>query len=46
MAERLVWQRTTLGLTQKHAAAEIGVDQGTLAPDLRSLGRTGPYLGS
>ena len=31
MAERLVRQRTTLGLTQKQAAAVIGVDQGTLA---------------
>lgn len=31
MAERLVRQRTTLGLTQKRAAAEIGVDPATLA---------------
>lgn len=31
MAERQLWQRTTLGLTQKQAAAEIGVDHGTLA---------------
>jgi DNA-binding XRE family transcriptional regulator len=29
--ERLVRQRTMLGLTQKSAAREIGVDQGTLA---------------
>ena len=29
--ERLVRRRTTLGMTQKDAAAELGVDQGTLA---------------
>ncbi len=31
MAEQLVRHRTTLGLSQKEAAREIGVDQGTLA---------------
>ena len=30
--ERLVRHRTTLGLSQKETAREIGVDQGTLAP--------------
>jgi transcriptional regulator with XRE-family HTH domain len=29
--ERLVRQRTMLGLTQKETAQELGVDQGTLA---------------
>lgn len=28
--ERLVRQRTTLGLSQKEAASRLGVDQGTL----------------
>ena len=32
MAERLVRRRTSLGLTQKEAAVQIGVDAGTLAP--------------
>jgi transcriptional regulator with XRE-family HTH domain len=31
MAGQLVWQRTSLGLTQKEAALRIGVDQSTLA---------------
>jgi transcriptional regulator with XRE-family HTH domain len=31
LAERLVRQRTGLGLSQKEAANRIGVDQGTLA---------------
>ena len=31
MGERLVRHRTTLGMTQKETALEIGVDQGTLA---------------
>jgi DNA-binding transcriptional regulator YiaG len=29
--ERLVWRRTTQGMTQKEAARGLGVDQGTLA---------------
>jgi len=31
LAERLVRHRTTLGMSQKEAAREIGVGQGTLA---------------
>jgi transcriptional regulator with XRE-family HTH domain len=31
LGERLVRHRTTLGMSQKEAAQEIGVDQGTLA---------------
>lgn len=31
LAVRLVWRRTSLGLTQKEAAQRIGVDQSTLA---------------
>jgi predicted transcriptional regulator len=31
LADRLVRHRTSLGMTQKEAAAEIGVDQGTSA---------------
>ena len=31
LAEQLVRQRTTLGLSRKEAAAKIGVDPGTLA---------------
>jgi transcriptional regulator with XRE-family HTH domain len=31
LAEQLVRQRTTLGLSQKESAGRIGVDQGTLA---------------
>ena len=31
LAERLIRQRTTMGLSQKEAARAIGVDQGTLA---------------
>ena len=31
LGERLVRQRTTLGMSQKESAQEIGVDQGTLA---------------
>jgi hypothetical protein len=31
MGERLVRQRTTLGLTQKNVAGRLGIDTGTLA---------------
>ena len=29
--EKLVWQRTSLGLSQEEAARQMGVDPGTLA---------------
>lgn len=53
LAERLVRHRTTLGLSQKEAARETGVDQGTLArwergerePTGVFLGRAERFLG-
>jgi len=46
MAERLVRQRTSLGLSQKESAIRIGVDPGTLARWERGeRGPTGVLLG-
>jgi site-specific DNA recombinase len=53
LAERLIRQRTTLGMSRKQAALELGVDAGTLArwergeraPLGESLGRVGRFLG-
>jgi DNA-binding transcriptional regulator YiaG len=45
LPEMLVRHRTTLGMTQKEAAAEIGVDQGTLARwERREREPTGAHL--
>jgi transcriptional regulator with XRE-family HTH domain len=46
MAERLVRQRTSLGLSQKESAIRIGVDPGTLARrERRETRPTGVLLG-